>query len=127
MSPFRLFCQKDDPVREKISLKVTESAENKSTYEVQIAGLPMKLRSSYDEETVRQLAQIVDRKVQEILESNPSISFQKALVLTSLNFVEEGMLLKRALNSELTKIETKAKGLLADLESSALPRLRLDN
>jgi cell division protein ZapA (FtsZ GTPase activity inhibitor) len=100
---------------------------DKDTYEVSIAGLPLKLRSSYDEETVKGLVQVVDKKVKEVLEANPQISFQKAILLTSLHFVEEDMLLKKALFTELNSLEAKTKDLLNDLESSPVPRLRLDN
>ncbi len=99
--------------------------QNKTTYEVQIAGLPLKLRSSHDAQTVRELVSIVDGKVKEVLDTNSHISFQKAVLLVTLHFAEEGMLLKKALGSELNHLEAKAKDLLSDLES--VPRFNAQN
>jgi cell division protein ZapA (FtsZ GTPase activity inhibitor) len=106
---------------------LAEPFDNKETIEVLIAGIPLKLRSSYSEDTVRSLAKVVDDKVKEILEVNPNVSYQKAILLASLNLAEEGMLLKKTLFVELNRLESKAKDLLTDLESAPVQRLRLDN
>ena len=108
-------------------METADIMQNKATFEVQIAGLPLKLRSSHSEETVKELVSIVDGKMKEVLEANPHISFQKAILLAALHFAEEGLLLRKAICSELNSLETKTKDLLSDLESSPVPRLRLDN
>jgi cell division protein ZapA len=107
--------------------KVSPAPAAKTMFEVEIAGLPLKVRSSHDEATVRTLIQTVDGKVKEVMEANPNISYQKAIVLVSLHFAEEGLLLKKIIYNELTALETKAKDLLSNLESSPVSRWRLDN
>ncbi len=100
---------------------------SKQTYEVQIAGLPLKLRSSHDAKTVNELIELVNERVQIALEQNPNISFQKALLLTALHIAEDLVLLKRTTTSELDDLEIKAKRIISELESSPIARIRLDN
>ena len=91
---------------------------SKSVYEVQVAGISLKLRSSHDSETVNELTQIVDQKVRETLEAAPSISFQNALILTALNLAEDQLLLKKAARTELASIEKQAQFVLDQLEEN---------
>lgn len=100
---------------------------NKQTYEVQIAGLPLKLRSSHDAKTVNELIELVNDRVQKALALNPNISFQKALLMASLHIAEDLVLLKRTTQTELDDLETKAKRILTELESSPIARIRLEN
>ena len=100
---------------------------NKQTYEVQIAGLGLKLRSAHDVETVKELVELVNDRVQKALDLNPNISFQKALLLASLHIAEDLVFLKRTTHAELDNLEHKAKRILTDLESSPIARLRADN
>ena len=90
----------------------------KNVYEVQVAGVSLKLRSSHDPETVEELTQLVDQKVRETLEAGSSISFQNALILTALNLAEDQLLLKRAAQRELTSIEQQTQSILDQLEES---------
>jgi cell division protein ZapA len=99
----------------------------KQVYEVTIAGFPLKLRSSHDEETVQELVKIVDLKVNEVVDSNASVAFQKALLLSALHLAEELVLLKRSTLGELNHLENQAQKLLSDLEASPFARIRLDN
>ena len=91
---------------------------SKSVYEVQVAGISLKLRSSHDPETVEELTQLVDQKVRETLEAAPSISFQNALILTALNLAEDQLLLKKAARTELASIEKQAQSVLDQLEEN---------
>ena len=93
------------------------------TYEVQVAGLPLRLKSSHDEHTVQELIDLVDAKVKEAMASNSSVSFQKALLLASLHVAEDLVFLKRAVRGRLDQLETKAKSVLTELDSSPLARL----
>ncbi len=93
----------------------------KNVYEVQIAGLPLKLRSSHDQETVNKLIQFVDQKVDETLRSAPHISFQNALLLTALNLAEDHLLLKKAARQELDALEARANKILDQIEDSCSP------
>lgn len=90
----------------------------KSVYEVQVAGIALKLRSSHDPETVAELTRLVDQKVRETLDAAPSISFQNALLLTALNLAEDQLLLKRVAKTELASIESQAQLVLDELEES---------
>ena len=91
---------------------------SKSVYEVQVAGVSLKLRSSHDPETVEELTQLVDQKVRETLDAAPSISFQNALILTALNLAEDQLLLKKAARTELASIEKQAQFVLDQLEEN---------
>ncbi len=96
-----------------------------ATYEVQVAGMPLRLKSSHDETTVQELIDLVDGKIKEALSGNSSVSFQKALLLASLHVAEDLVFLKRAVRSRLDSLETKAKGILTELDSSPLAQLSL--
>lgn len=97
------------------------------THEVQIAGLPLKLRSSHDAQTVAELVELVNDRVEKATQLNPNLSFQKALVLASLHIAEDLLLLKRTTHGELDNLERKAKRILIELESSPIARMRMDN
>lgn len=99
----------------------------KSLYDVQVAGLSLKLRSSHDLETVEELTALVDEKISEAFSLGSNVSFQNALLLAALHIAEDLTLLKRAANSELLRLESKAQKILSDLESSPISRLRLEN
>jgi cell division protein ZapA len=103
-----------------------ESNTINETYEVQVAGVPLRLKSSHDTETVQELIDLVDAKVKEALSSNPNISFQKALMLASLHVAEDFIFLKRAVRSRLDTLETKTKSILSELDSAPVARLKID-
>ncbi|RME14122.1 MAG: cell division protein ZapA [Bdellovibrio sp.] len=98
----------------------------KRLYEVQVAGLPLKLRSSHDQETVNELVSLVSQKVEESQSLNPGISFQNALLLASLHIAEDFILLKRSALKEIQNIENQAKDVLSELEDSPLNKLGLE-
>jgi cell division protein ZapA len=95
---------------------VGETAKN--VYEVHVAGLPLKLRSSHDPQTVSELVKIVDQKVKEAMSANSTVSFQNALVLAALNVSEELMLLKQTLASELSRVEDRTRQILDRIEEA---------
>lgn len=96
-------------------------------YDVTIAGMALKLKSSHDEETVRNLVQFVDRKINEALPLTKSGSVNAAALLACLNISEELAMLKKKANSEIDQIEFKIQGALSDLESSRASRMGLDH
>lgn len=100
---------------------------SKRTYEVLIAGLPLKLRSSHDDKTVAKLVALVDEKVNEAMGGHSNVSFQNALLLASLHIAEELILLKRSAFEELHRLEIKAQEVLTSLESSPLTQTGLDH
>lgn len=103
-----------------------ENSNNNGSYEVQVAGLPLRLKSSHDEQTVQELVELVDRKVKEAMNSSSSISFQKALLLASLHVAEDLVFLKRAVRSRLDTLETKAKSILSELDSTPTGQISVD-
>ena len=94
------------------------TVSDKKTYELSFGGLPFKLRSSHGEETVKELAEFVDSKLQQALLATKSGSFQSAAVLAALNIAEELILLKRQVVQELDRIEERALKISQELESS---------
>jgi cell division protein ZapA len=105
---------------------VESSGNGNNTIEVQVAGMPLKLRSSHDDQTVRELVNLVDSKVKEALETNSNISYQKALLLASLHIAEDIVFLKRAATQRLEQLEVKTKSLLSELDHSPLTRLEVE-
>ena len=94
------------------------SESGKNIYEVQIAGLQLKLRSSHDPETVNELVEFVDHKIKEAMSSQSQISFQNALLLASLNITEDFLLLKKVAGAELSNLEARAERILDQIEDS---------
>ncbi|MGE3681772.1 MAG: cell division protein ZapA [Bdellovibrionales bacterium] len=103
-----------------------DKSPSSETYEVQVAGVSLRLKSSHSEQTVQELIDLVDSKIKEALSANNNVSFQKALMLASLHMAEDLIFLKRAVNSHLDKLESKAKGILNELDSTPLNRLTID-
>ena len=99
-----------------ISVPRATSTE-KSVFEVTVAGLPLKLKTSHNFETVNQLVQFVDKKIQEAAGATKS-GFQTATVLACLNLAEELILLKRKARAEIDRLETKTRRVISELESS---------
>ncbi|MCC6277447.1 MAG: cell division protein ZapA [Oligoflexia bacterium] len=101
---------------------------NKNVIEVTIAGVPLKLRTGRDPETVKKLVTLVDKMVQDALPATKTGSVQNAALLAALNLAEEMFELKNQALSQLDKIEKKTQKVLSDLETSgASPRAGLDH
>lgn len=94
--------------------------QTQEVYEVNIAGVPLRLKSSHDDETVRELINLVDRKVREALPLTKTGSLQTASIFASLHLAEELLMLKRKTQAELQSLESKAEKVLSDLEDSRL-------
>lgn len=99
---------------------------DKKLYKVNIAGLPLKLRSSHDPETVAALTQLVDDKIEEAQSLGNRVSFQNALLLASLHIAEELLTLKKSVNEDLNFLKSKSKSILSELESSPLTKIGLE-
>jgi cell division protein ZapA (FtsZ GTPase activity inhibitor) len=105
----------------------SSNSNTKGIFEVNIAGQPLKLRSSRDPEAVRSLVELVNKKIQEALQSTKSGSLQTATILAALNLAEEFLELKTIALKELSQFEKKAQKVLGDLESSKVPRMGVEN
>lgn len=101
----------------------------KGIFEVTIAGIPLKLKSGHDPETVKKLVSFVDKKIQQALPATKSGSVQNAALLAALNLAEELFELKAQALGHLDKVEKKAQKVLSELEASrsTAPRVGLDN
>ena len=89
-------------------------------FDVEIAGVPLRLKSSHDEKTVNELVDLIDQKVREALPLTRTGSVQNASILASLHLAEEYLLLKRKAQAELEQFEAKMARLLADLERAQI-------
>jgi cell division protein ZapA len=87
-------------------------------HEVEIAGVPLRLKSSHDEQTVKELVALVDAKVREALPLTKTGSIQNASILASLHLAEEFLMLKRKAKVELDSLEAKALKVISELETS---------
>ena len=110
--------------RRQAGRKVQETGK---VHEVEIAGVPLRLKSSYDENTVMELVELVDRKVREALPLTRTGSIQNAAILASLHLAEEYFMLKRRTKVELDELELRAQKVLMELESSRVSQLGLSN
>jgi cell division protein ZapA len=101
--------------------------KNHKVYEVEIGGISLRLKSSHSEETVQQLVQFVNNKIQQSLSLTKTDSLQTAAILACLNLAEEQLVFKTKALSELSDVEIKAQEILANLESSRVPQVGLDH
>lgn len=99
----------------------------KQLYEVKIAGLSLRLRSTHDKETVDKLFQIVQKKVDEAQAHGPQVSSQNALILAALHLAEELVLTKGSALSGLEQLEVRTRDILSDLESSPISQINPDH
>ena len=95
---------------------------DKKTYDLVFAGMPFRLRTSHDEQTVQELAEFVDKKLQQALDATKSGSYQSAAVLAALNIAEELILLKRRALKELDRLEERATRLSENIEKSKIQK-----
>lgn len=98
----------------------------KKMYDVQVAGISVRLKSSHSEETVSRLTTYISDKIENAQKANPQSSFQNVLFLTCLQMAEELVFTKTELSSELNSIKSEALQLLGDLEASPLNQATLD-
>jgi cell division protein ZapA len=102
------------------------SPNDQTVYEVALAGLSLKLKSSHDEKTVRKLVEIVNQELDEAMPRTKSGSLQTAALLACLNIAEQLITLKSRAHYELDRLDKRASITLERLESSRKPGLDLD-
>jgi cell division protein ZapA len=95
-------------------------------YEISLAGLSLKLKSSHDQETVTQLVDYVNNELAEAMPRTKSGSLQTAALLACLNIADELMTLKLRANKELDRFEKSVHRTLTRLESSRRPTTEAD-
>lgn len=94
-------------------------------FEVEIAGVPLKLKSTHDESTVNDLVRLIDKTINEALPKVKNRSVQTAAVLAALNLAEELHFLKKQISAELDKLENKADRVIHSLEASRIPKTEI--
>lgn len=101
-------------------------AAKAQTVEVVIAGLPLRLKTTHSEDTVKSIAALVDQRVQDVLRATKSSSLQHAAVLAALNLADELHSLKHRTQDRLNRLEHLAQNALSDLESSRISQAGLE-
>ena len=114
----------EKPITEKSKMdkSVAKPGLDKSVFEVEIGGVPLKLRSYHDEAVVRELVTFVDQRIKDALPKVKNGSFQTAAILTSLHLAEELLQLRRLTSRELERLENRAERVIASLEASRIPK-----
>ena len=74
------------------------------TYEVEIAGVPLRLKASHDQETVDEILKMVEEQMDEKLAKS---SLRNSALLACLRLAEELYLLREQTKEELDNLETK--------------------
>ena len=90
------------------------------TYQVNIGGHQLKLKSNHDAVTFDEIVQLVEKQF--ILSSkgkNQNLSVQKALILSCLNVAEELVCLKKILAQKLGQLESSVQSIFSKMKSSS--------
>ena len=74
------------------------------TYEVDIAGVPLRLKSSHDQDTVDAILKMVDEQMDQKLAKT---SLRNSALLACLRLAEELYLLRKQTKEELDNLETQ--------------------
>ena len=90
-----------------------------NVYNVEFQSQSFKLTTEHDEKVFQALKSEVEKKFNEIQSSYEGISNEKALFLTCLHLVEDKFLLKKAINKNISRLESQAKSLLDNFELSS--------
>lgn len=99
-----------------------KSNQKEKVFEVEIAGMPLKLRSAHDDQTVNELVSLVNEKVLEAIPKVKHGSLQTAALLTALNLAEELLLLRRKALREIDRLESKTDKIITSLEAARIPK-----
>ena len=108
-----------------MELSKNQKNTKKQHYDVQIAGVSLRVRSSHDESTVKKLIDTINSKVEDSLAKN--ISFPKALALTALLLAEEKLIFQKKALDHISEIESDAQKIIDQLDSSHLTEVVLEN
>ena len=97
-----------------------KATTEQQTFEFQIAGVPYRIKTHHDENTVIELVSFLNQKMEQALKATKYGSYQNAAVLTALNLAEELMLLKRNALKELDFVEEEIFKALKPEKNSTL-------
>jgi cell division protein ZapA len=103
-----------------------QTAAVKQSFDIQIGGLPLKIRSSHPEGVVFDLVRTVEEKTQQAMMLTRSGSLQNAALLAALNLAEELYILKKKAYREISLLQDRAQRLSQELEASKVEILSRD-
>ena len=89
-----------------------------NTYDIEFQSQCFRLKTNHDKEVFQALRSEVEKKLNEVQSSYKKISIEKALFLTCLYLAEDKFFLKRAIDENIDSLESQAKDILKDIESS---------
>ncbi len=96
---------------------------DKNVFDLSIAGVPYRVKTSHDAETVQNLVDLVNAKINDALKGTKNGSYQGAAVLSAIHLAEELLQLKKRANQDLKVLEDKLLRLAVDLEKSKLGKV----
>ena len=101
--------------------KISET--DKKIFDVEIAGVALKLKTSNSGEKVSELVGLVDKEVRTALQASHSGSLQNAALVAALNIAEELIRRRDDARHDLEKLQIQTQELISDLESSQFSQL----
>lgn len=84
-------------------------------YQVSIAGVPLRLKSSHSNETVEHILKLVESKLDKKV---CQTSVQNAAILACLRLAEEIHFLKKQTHDELNKLESLTQSYITEIQDS---------
>lgn len=84
-------------------------------YEVEIAGVPLRLKSSHDQETVNEILVMVEEQMDQKLAKT---SLRNSALLACLRLAEELYLLKRQTKEELDSLEARTLEQISQIQQA---------
>ena len=91
------------------------TSPEKTIYDVEIAGVPLKLKTSNSPEKVDEIISLVNSEVQAALKVSQSGSLQNAAIVAALNIAEELIRKRESVKKELGQLQADAEALVEDL------------
>lgn len=98
-----------------------------NTYNVEFQSESLKLTTDHNPDVFQALKLEVEKKLKEVQRSYKRISIEKALFLACLHLAEDKFFLKKALDENITNLESQAKSLLEELGSSSSMRFEISS
>lgn len=85
------------------------------TFEVEIAGVPLRLKSSHDQETVNEIMKMVEEQIDPRL---AKASLRNSALLACLRLAEELYLLRKKTKEELDNLESQTLEQIAHIQQA---------
>jgi cell division protein ZapA len=88
----------------------------KKPIEVVIMGQKFLVRSESDENYVTEVSGLVDKKINEVMQSTKSVASLNVALLAAMNIADEYLKFKRGTDSRIEKVEKKVKDMIELVE-----------